>query len=240
MNLILDIGNTRIKVAVFNKSELIHNESITKENLVLHVFKLIEKFQCSNAIISSVGSVKKTEIAKIKAKINTIELTSTTKVPFKNNYETPNTLGVDRIALVAAAVKKYRKSNVLVIDAGTCITYDFINNEECYLGGAISPGIEMRYKALHTFTQNLPLLKPQKLDTIVGVTTNQSIHSGIVNGVINEIDSFINQYRKKNKELTVVLTGGDVIFLANSVKNSIFANPNFLLEGLNIILTYNI
>ncbi|UMB60267.1 type III pantothenate kinase [Lutibacter sp. A80] len=241
MNLIIDIGNTRIKIAVFNSDKLIYNEVITKNEFVNVTLKLVEKFNCKNAIISSVGILKKNEKDQIKAKINVIELNSDTKIPFINNYGTPKTLGVDRIALVAAAVLKYKNKNVLIIDAGTCITYDFVTKDKKYLGGAISPGIQMRYKSLNTFTEKLPLLNAKEgLISLIGESTETSIHSGVINGVISEIDSVIDKYRKKNKELTIVLTGGDVNFLSNKLKNGIFANPIFLLEGLNTILTYNL
>jgi len=241
MNLIIDIGNTRIKIAVFNSYELIYNEVITKKEFVNSTLNLVEKFNCKNAIISSVGNLKKNEKDQIKAKINVIELNAATKIPFINNYGTPKTLGVDRIALVAAAVLKYKNKNVLIIDAGTCITFDFVTKDKKYLGGAISPGIEMRYKSLNVFTKNLPLLnaKEGSID-LIGKTTETSIHSGVINGVISEIDSVIDKYRKKNKDLTIVLTGGNVNFLSNKLKNGIFANPIFLLEGLNSILTYNL
>ncbi|NEW80168.1 MAG: type III pantothenate kinase [Gelidibacter sp.] len=240
MNLIIDVGNTRIKTAVFDDSKLIHNESITKESFASDTIEMIKKYKCTNAIISSVGSLKKSQIAKLHAEINLIELDYNTKVPFVNKYATPNTLGVDRIALVSSAISKYPKQNVLIIDAGTCITYDFVSNEGNYYGGAISPGLQMRYKAINIFTEKLPLLEPSEKFELVGNSTETSIHSGVINGIINEIDGIINQYRKKDADLTIVLTGGDVNFLSNRLKNGIFANPNFLLEGLNTILTYNI
>lgn len=240
MNLIVDIGNSRIKIAVFNKDELIYNEVITNDSFVETAINLIEKFHCKNAIISAVGILNKSEIDQIKEKIKVIELDSTTKTPFFNNYATPKTLGVDRIALVAAAVSKYQNQNVLIIDAGTCITFDFVTNEKKYLGGAISPGIEMRYKALNKYTKKLPLLKREESVSLIGTSTETCIHSGVIYGIISEIDSVIVKYRKKNKDLTVVLTGGDANFLSNRLKNGIFANPFFLLEGLNTILTYNI
>jgi len=239
MNLIIDVGNTRVKLAVFKSSKLVHTESITKENLVKQAILFLKKFDCTNAIISSVGSIKKSQIDALRAEINLLELNSTTKIPFINNYSTPKTLGVDRIALVSSAISNFPNKNVLVIDAGTCITYDFVDSLGIYSGGAISPGIEMRYKSLHEFTNGLPLLSPKYLKELVGNSTESSIHLGIIIGIISEIDSFVNQYRKKNKDLTVVLTGGDTNFLSNKLKNGIFANPNFLLEGLNKILTYN-
>lgn len=239
MNLIIDVGNTRIKTAVFDDGKMIHNESLTNDFFVSETKKIVKKYNCTNAIISSVGSINKFQIDELRAEINLIELDYNTKVPFVNKYTTPKTLGVDRIALVSSAIATYPNKNVLIIDAGTCITYDFVNNEGNYYGGAISPGLQMRYKALSVFTEKLPLLEPSEKFDLVGNSTETSIHSGIINGVINEIDGIIKQYRKKNTDLTVVLTGGDINFLSNKLKNSIFANPNFLLEGLNTILTYN-
>ncbi len=240
MNLIIDVGNTRIKIAVFSGRKLIHTEIFAKDNFLNSLVNIIETYKCKNAILAVVGSIKKDQIKKIETKIKLLKLSSLTKIPFKNNYETPKTLGVDRIALVAGAVSKFPNTNVLIIDAGTCITYDFIDAYNNYYGGSISPGLKMRYKALHDFTEKLPLLEPISGTITIGNTTENSIHVGIINGVINEIDSTIDQYRKKNKSLTVVLTGGDVNFLANKLKNSIFASPNILLEGLNSILTHNI
>ena len=240
MNLIIDVGNTRVKMAVYNNSELIHNEIFTHKNIAANALSVAEKFNCIAAIISFVGAVKKSEIIELKSKIKLIILNSNTKIPFKNEYASPKTLGVDRIALVSSAVKNYPNKNVLIIDAGTCITYDYVNAKTEYFGGGISPGIRMRYKALSVFTEKLPLLEPQFPVNLVGNSTVNSIHSGVINGVINEIDGAINQYKEKNQDLTVVLTGGDVKFLANRLKNSIFANPNFLLDGLNKILTYNL
>ncbi len=240
MNLIIDVGNTRIKTAVFSNKELIHTENFTTENFLEKLSEIIENHNCKNAIISTVGDIEKTKIKELHTIINLMELNSNTNIPFKNKYSTPKSLGVDRIALVAAAVFKYPNTEVLIIDAGTCITFDFVDGKGSYHGGSISPGIKMRYKSLHEFTENLPLLEPENRIQLIGNSTESSIHSGVINGVINEIDSTINQYRKKNKDLTVVLTGGDVNFLANKLKNGIFANPNFLIDGLNAILIHNL
>jgi len=240
MNLIIDVGNTQIKLAVFEGAILRHVEIIAHDSLKKSANNLIREHACTDAIISNVGPVSTSIIEELKKGIPLVVLSSETAVPFKNEYETPQTLGVDRIALAAAAVSNFYHENVLVIDAGTCITYDFVNEEGCFLGGAISPGIQMRYNALHHYTKKLPLLKPKFQKMMIGNTTNSSMHIGVVRGVISEIDSSIKKYRKKNKNLTVVLTGGDVKFLANRLKNGIFANPNFVLEGLNAILTYNL
>ena len=128
---------------------------------------------------------------------------------------------------------------VLIIDAGTCITYDFIDSKNNYLGGAISPGVYTRYKSLNNLTANLPLLKPRSVKNITGNSTAKSMHSGVVKGVLLEIDGVINTYKEKYEDLTVILTGGDCKFLSKQLKNSIFANSNFLLEGLNYILEFN-
>ena len=179
------------------------------------------------------------DVGYVQKKLNTLILNSETKLPFKNLYKTPKTLGVDRIALVCASVEQFPDKNVLIIDAGTCITYDFINTKNEYLGGAISPGIRLRYQSLHNLTANLPLLETEMPENSIGNSTASSIHSGVVFGILKEIDGVIEDYQEKYSDLTVILTGGDAYFLSKQLKNSIFANSNFLLEGLNFILEYN-
>jgi type III pantothenate kinase len=176
----------------------------------------------------------------IREQIDLLLLDQNTKVPFKNLYSTPETLGVDRIALAAGAATKYPGEPVLVIDAGTCITYDYINANQQYEGGSISPGFAMRYQAVHQFTANLPLLSPENEIPTHGKSTANALHKGILSGVTYEIDGVIGEYKSKNENLTVVLTGGDAKFLANNIKSSIFATPNFLLDGLNSILIHNL
>jgi len=168
-----------------------------------------------------------------------VYLSQTTEVPFINEYATKNTLGVDRMALASAAVLKYPNKNVLVIDAGSCITYDFISDKRIFKGGSISPGIAMRYRALNQFTDKLPSLNRIDAFSLTGNSTEEAIHSGVLNGLIIEINGIIEEYKLQFEKLTVVLTGGDTIFLAKRLKNSIFANPNFLLVGLNNILIQN-
>ena len=240
MNLIIDIGNTRSKLAVFEKDMVVEIFVVETTEIVKELKKITSKHLVSHSIISTVVNIADNITKEIVDLVNPLQLTSEVKIPFKNLYATPKTLGVDRIALVAAAVKKYSNKNVLVIDAGTCITFDFVSKDKEYLGGAISLGIMMRYKALHEFTSKLPLLSLKELSSFIGNDTNSSIHSGVINGVCNEIDGVINQYKKMHQDLTVVLTGGDTIFLAKQLKSIIFANPNFVLEGLHTVLTYNL
>ncbi|WP_308131522.1 type III pantothenate kinase, partial [uncultured Flavobacterium sp.] len=146
----------------------------------------------------------------------------------------------DRMVLAAGAVLQFPKQNRLVIDAGTCITYDFVDENDNYLGGAISPGLRLRYEALHNFTARLPLLELDSPKSIIGNSTSQSIHSGVVNGAVNEIDGFINDYKQHYSKFTIILTGGDAEFLAKRLKNTIFANSNFLLESLSHLFQYKI
>lgn len=240
MNLIIDVGNTLVKVSVFKNFKIVHKEVTEVNNLLKTIKSLKKKYQALNfGIISSVAKLDESVIESIKGTINILVLNSQTKLPFKNVYKTPKTLGVDRIALVSAAVKNFKGQNVLIIDAGTCITCDFINNQNEYLGGSISPGIKMRYQSLNNLTANLPLLEIKKPDNFIGDSTSEAIHSGIINGVLNEIDGVIVQYEKKFKDLTIILTGGDADFLSKQLKSSIFANSNFLLEGLDYILEFN-
>ncbi|WP_442265422.1 type III pantothenate kinase [Tenacibaculum sp. ZS6-P6] len=239
MDLIIDVGNTRAKVAVFEKDKLKELFVFNKEGIITEIKKISKKYSIQGAIISAVSKLTTQEFEKLHKFLNLIELNSETKVPFKNNYETPKTLGVDRIALAAYAVSNYPNKNVLVIDAGTCITFDFVNENAEYLGGAISPGLKMRYQSLNNYTSKLPLLKSKEPNNFIGKNTQESIHSGVVNGISREIDGVITQYKNKFEDLTVLLTGGDTNFLAKQLKNYIFANPNLVLEGLYQILTYN-
>jgi len=239
MNLIIDIGNTRGKLAVFEKDSLVELVVFKKEKIILEIEKIISKFRILKTIVSSVANISDIDKEKIEKLLKPIFLNSETNVPFINLYKTPKTLGVDRIALASAAVIQYPKKNILVIDAGTCITYDFINDKKKYLGGAISPGIAMRYKALHKFTSKLPLLESKEISSFVGNNTKSSIHSGVVNGVCKELQGVIKQYKEEYQDLTVVLTGGDTNFLAKQLKSGIFAHPNFVLEGLQSILIHN-
>ncbi|WP_127138212.1 type III pantothenate kinase [Flagellimonas oceanensis] len=240
MNLVIDIGNTRIKYAVFQNRRLIYDHSFESGLFLSKIKELFEQFpRINNAIISSVGKLdrKERDVVALFCKVHV--LSSASKVPFKNSYATPSTLGVDRLALAAAAYYQNPRGNTLVIDAGTCITYEMVNNAGEYVGGAISPGIQMRYNAMHNQTAGLPQLAPDELLDFIGNSTESCMHSGVINGVAQEVDGVINQYRSRFQHLTVILTGGDSHFFAKRLKNTIFANSKFLLEGLNCLLEYN-
>jgi len=240
MNLIVDVGNTYVKFAVYKRNNLECKTSFELPEFKKQYKNLKKKYPTiKRAIVSSVGRLSKKQLETIEEDLEVLELSHELKVPFKNSYKTPKTLGVDRIALVSASVDQFPDRNVLIIDAGTCITYDFKTNKNEYLGGAISPGVTLRYKALNNLTANLPLLVTSQPKSIIGDSTEESIHSGVIIGVLKEIDGLVEYYKENHQDLTVILTGGDANFLSNQLKNSIFANSNFLLEGLNFLLDYN-
>lgn len=168
MNLIIDVGNTNVKLAVFQEGTLLCKKIVKIEDLIINVKKILKEFQkVEKSIISSVGKLDKKDVLELEKVTKLTVLSSKTKLPFRNLYKTPKTLGVDRIALVCASVHQYSKNNVLIIDAGTCITFDFITEKNNYLGGAISPGIKLRYYALNNLTANLPLLEKRCLKTLL-------------------------------------------------------------------------
>ena len=187
MNLIVDVGNTRVKFAVFNKNKLVYKTNFNLSDFKSE-YKNLKKAYATlkNAITSSVGKLSKEDVDILKQDLRVLELNSETKVPFRNNYKTPTTLGVDRVALVSASVLHHPNSNVLIIDAGSCVTYDLVPDKNVYLGGAISPGLRLRYKSLNNLTANLPLLETKVPKTIIGDSTETSIHSGVVLGTIKQ------------------------------------------------------
>jgi type III pantothenate kinase len=236
MNLVIDYGNSSAKVGIFNEQILVSQ----------HVFPSLEKLkdfiQNSSAehfLISSVTADPKiiSEWANANRKFI---LHHTLPVPIQNRYATPNTLGVDRLAGVCGAQYLFPNENCLVIDAGTCITFDIIDKSKNYLGGSISPGLNMRFQAVNTFTAKLPLVHPEDQVELIGNSTERCIQSGIINGILAEIDGLINQYHEKFSDLRVILCGGDTVFFENNLKASIFAVPDLVLSGLNSILIYNV
>jgi type III pantothenate kinase len=165
-------------------------------------------------------------------------LNDQTPLPFINTYRSPGTLGADRVANAAGAISKYPGRNVLVIDTGTCIKMDLVKAEGAYAGGSISPGLNMRYQALHRYTGRLPLLEPEEQATLIGTTTAESIHSGVLNGMVAEIDGLISRYESRFPDLVCLLTGGDHSLFSGKLKSRIFAAPTLTLEGLNSILLH--
>jgi len=232
------MGNTATKCAIFNGSECLEDKRFTS---LSELIEFIEGILYENVIICSVASQKATNFVINNVK-KPIIFKHTTTIPITNKYHTPETLGSDRLANVIAANARFKAENVLVIDAGTCLKFDFINKEAQYLGGAISLGLRMRLSALNTFTANLPLIEKIENTPLEGRTTNESMLAGCYNGMIAEIKMIVKEYQEKYNNLKVILTGGDMPFIENidfSQKNSIFADRLLTLRGLNEIVQHN-
>ena len=238
MNLVIDIGNTLLKAAIFKNNLLIVSIEF-KDNFELNIESILDKYPITHSIVSNVSNFNEGLNYLLSIRTKQILFYESIKIPFTNSYSTISTLGKDRIALVSAASKEFSKENVLIIDLGSCITYDFKNSKNYYLGGSISPGIHMRYKSLNDYTANLPLLNFKNITNFVGKSTEESIHSGVVNGVVQEVNGTISQYKDEFKEIKIILTGGDSKFLLKKIKNTIFAHSNFLLVGLNFLVESN-
>lgn len=235
MNLVVDIGNTATKAAIFFEGDLVNQFRDISDEDVIHMCGLLG---VKNRIISAQGR----DISELQKEIpQHYVLDSNIVLPFENRYDTPETLGTDRIALAAAASTKYPKQNVLVIDAGTCITYDFINSENQYLGGAISPGLNIRYQSLNNYTRSLPLVEAYTTDNnLIGKSTFESIKSGVLNGTKAEIEGIIERYKQEYNNLVTVICGGDSNIFVSIANEGIFIVPEFQFYGLNSILEYNV
>ena len=240
MNLVIDIGNTLTKIAVFEGRQM---QAFTRIEAINggRIRQFISENSLPDACIVSSVSIDPAEITGlIDVDFPTLIFDQHTLLPFRNCYSTPETLGKDRLAGIAAACNLFPKQDVLVIDAGTAITYDLLTASGDYLGGAISPGIRMRYKALHTFTGRLPLLEMVESADLTGRTTDESIHSGVLNGLGFEANGTVQRYLLEYPSMQIILTGGDYNYFDKQLKVKTFAAPNLVLEGLNFILSYNL
>lgn len=235
MDLVIDKGNTRTKYAVFKSNSMQHKGfcETTKLGELLQGFAggVSRLIFCS---VTPVSDELRMELQKCCS--DCVILSSQTALPFANKYGSPESLGSDRIALVAGAIASFPESNVLVVDLGSCMTFDFIDKGSNYLGGSISLGMMMRFKALSEFTAKLPLIPPETPKDLIGNNTKQSILSGVVGGMVNEIDGTIDAYKRRYSKVKIILTGGDLSFFDKKLKNSIFADDDILLNGMHFIL----
>ena len=239
MNLTIDIGNTKIKLGVFKKNKLI--KKITWNNWSIRQIKeLCKKWEIQNIALSTVTDLDQKIESYFSKHFYFIKLDHKTKLPIKNKYRTPKTLGKDRLAAIMGAYSLFPKSAVLVIDAGTCITYDILTKKGEYLGGNIVPGIDMRLKAMHHFTAKLPLVTKGDVKKLVGNTTKSALRTGGQLAAIFEMKGFIEAYSTKFPAIKLILTGGNANFFAKHLKTKIFVNQNLILIGLNKILAYNV
>jgi type III pantothenate kinase len=234
LNLIVDIGNTRIKMAEFDDDHLSQK----------HTFNSVDSFNHYLAgktyDHSIVSTVSKAPLPSLPVKGRQVQLTSALRVPITISYDTPQTLGVDRIAAACGAFQLFPGDDCLVVDMGTCITYDFLSAKGVYEGGAIAPGVKMRFKAMNHYTARLPLVEPVADAPLTGKSTVTSMQSGVINGILGEIKGFISRYQSRHPGLKTVVCGGDLVFFENSIKPSIFAAPDLVLIGLNRILLHHI
>ena len=239
-NLIVDIGNSSAKIALFDGDTLIEQLCIPHEALPQALRKQAEDPTVGAAIISSVIPLsQEAEDALATLPFPCLRMSAQLKMPFRIGYNTPGTLGPDRLAAVAGAHAQQPGHNLLVIDAGTAITYDLLTADGTYLGGQISPGISMRFKALHHFTGKLPLVDREGERTPIGNSTETAIREGVLQGVDKEIEGYIREYTEKYPSLFVFLTGGDAFRLDNRAKSRTFADNLLVTKGLNRILTLN-
>jgi type III pantothenate kinase len=237
MNAVIDSGNTAAKVAIFDHQTL-------TEKFVLKDEEALQKFlagrQFGNMIVSSVNIPAEKILGWARVAEKKYTLVPGLPLPVTVMYKTPHTLGVDRIAAACGAWQLFPLENSLVIDAGTCITYEFVDETGKYHGGGIAPGLHMRFKAMNNFTARLPLIPPVQAPPLVGNTTETSMQSGVVNGMVAEMEGIIARYDERFPGLRVILCGGDTSFFENQVKASIFASPELVLVGLNSILSHNV
>ena len=241
MYLVIDIGNTYTKIGCFQDEKIIKKYQI--ENIkVTETEALSDITPTDYVIISSVNTlvfeVIKKKIIEKTEKI--LVFNQETKIPIENKYSSKETLGLDRLAGIIGANSLYKNTNILVFDAGTALTVDYINDKNEYLGGNISPGLNTRFKALHNYTSKLPLVEKSEDFPQFGKTTNEAILSGVQQGIIYEIDSYINDFKNNYKNNTVILTGGDTFFFEKRLKNTIFANSDLVLIGLHKVLKFNV
>jgi len=241
MKLVVDIGNTLVKYAIFQQEDIIHIKSLKNFDEVF-LSEIHSSFPLlKSAIISSVRNDDLSFLQRASGHLKIFEFNNQTAIPIRNRYRTPETLGKDRLAGAVGAFNLYPENDLLIIDAGTSITYDVVTKNGDYLGGGISPGIQMRYKALHTFTGKLPLVKPQlsKEIDMIGSTTENAILSGVQFAILREVEGMISAYQQKFTQLQILITGGDYKYFDKYLKNNIFAAPNLVLLGLKKILDFN-
>ena len=239
MNLIIDIGNTIAKVALFDEGSLVEVMHDSNQTLAC-LPEVYRNYVVDKAIVASVIDLSdevQSQLASLPCPL--LWLDQHTRLPVENLYETPQTLGYDRMAAVVGAYDRFPGRDILVIDAGTCITYEFVDAMGRYHGGNISPGLQMRFKALHHFTNRLPLVETEGRLLPMGKDTDTAIRAGVLRGIEHEIVGYIQSMRIKYPELLVFLTGGDNFSFDANIKSIIFADKFLVLKGLNRILTYN-
>jgi len=237
VNLVIDIGNTRVKTGVFDHNELVDAKVFDEVNAQV-LQALADQYGVTHILTASTGIFVDSEIVRVPGV--SLHLSSETPIPIDNRYETPETLGQDRLAGMVGASWLHPQTNVLVIDAGTCITFDLLEKSGIYLGGNIAPGLDMRYMAMHTFTKRLPTVSRPGSASMLGRTTETALQNGGLIGVLMEITGYMEMLKGQFSELHTLLTGGDAGYLAEHLKTGLSVEPNLVLIGLNQILNFNV
>jgi type III pantothenate kinase len=238
VTLCFDFGNTRLKCAVFSDGKFSEEILLDNDNEET-IQSIIQKYKPEKSILSSVINHNPAIENQLQQTTHFHKLNHFSKIRVTTPVGKPDTIGADRLALVVAAVNIFPEKNNLVIGLGSAITYNFINKKHEFLGGGISPGMEMRFKALHTFTARLPLVKPEWNFPLVGYDTKTNILSGVIIGMAKEIDGTIDAYAEKYNNFNVLLSGGDIHYFADRLKNKIFADPYLIYKGLYAISEFN-
>ncbi len=241
VNICIDWGNTNVKAAIFNNDTIQKQFTFSAEDAMGKVTDIMNQYQPVKAIICSVVKQSGEVESLVRSKINsTVVLDANTNLPIYNGYLSADTLGPDRLALVCAAHALHPGKNNLVISAGTCVTYNFVTKNKMFRGGAISPGLQMRLNAMHSFTGKLPQVDMEGELIMLGYDTATCMRSGAAYGIAFEIDGMVNEYAATQPDFNAILTGGDAPFFASKIKSKIFADPDLLLKGLNLILNHNV
>ena len=238
-NLIVDEGNTLCKIAVLDKSEVLCEASAPEFDMA-QVAELIEHYAIDKAVVASTRGGAEQICEKLRSKIvRVLHFNSMTEVPIEVEYASRQTLGADRIAVAVGVVCEMGIENALIVDMGSAITYDVIENG-AFKGGNISLGVAMRFRALHEFTASLPLCKAVEPNGAFGSTTQEAIEQGVMQGILHEIEGYVERVSAKNEKKSIIFCGGDAESFVNRIKNAIFAPRKLMFTGLNRILEYNV
>ncbi len=240
MNLIIDSGNTLTKLAVFDDDKIVELKRV-KQLTVEVLDEILTQYNTIDKAASASVARRDFSLADYFTSrgIFFIEIDSNTPMPIKNGYDTPQTLGIDRLVASVGGLTLFPKSELLVVDIGSAITIDRVNSGGLFLGGNISPGVDMRFKALNIFTAKLPLCEKSDFFSFCGKNSEEAIINGVMQGIANELDGYIDYYKRENNNIIIIFTGGDAKYFENKLKNTIFANCETLLIGINVILEYN-
>lgn len=237
MNLTIDIGNTHTKLGLFDGLELQLTQKFSSAEIIPWQ-SILNTHKITHSILSHVGNTR-LDLETLYNNTHCVEVHHKLQLPFTSDYNPFTNLGIDRVVGLAAAANSFPHENVLIIDAGTCLTYDLITAKAHHIGGVISPGLVMRYQSMHRFTHQLPNLEIQEPSSFPSTNTEEAMHHGVISSVIAEIEAFISRFETSIPIFRIILTGGDAGFLSKRLKNGILADENFLAIGLNLLLETN-